>query len=178
MRAHAWVWVWGTHERQLTYVSNIDVFLPLFPPSLKINKYFFFSKEVKCEQNHYSAKKNPLCQGLGNELPSISESPWKISLKNIKGRHLSGHVSLFEKQTGNLRSWLDLANQHRTCQDALSPTSLTRGPSLPAKRFSPTSLLFSVSFISEFCGVQAVQKHMQKACKHAFKATSSSPWMC
>ena len=95
-----------------------------------------------------------------------SMSPSNITLDNIKERSLSGHISLFGKQTGNPRN--PQAYQCRTCQDALPQMSLTLGICPESKSFSPSFLLLSMSFILKFCKVQAL--YMQKACKHAFKA--------
>lgn len=106
----------------------------------------------------------PTCQGLGKELLYISTS-WHTTLKNIKGEALSSHISLFEKQTRNPRNLQDLAN--------IGPTKMLSHKCLLTlcvclDHFGPASLLLSISFILEFCRVQAIS--MEKACKYPFKA--------
>lgn len=90
---------------------------------------------------------------------SLKEHQRESPVKKATFPHLKSRLGISETRK-SMPTW--------HCHDALPQTSLTFGFALPANHFSLAFLLFSMSLIFEWYGVQTV--YTQKTCKHASKS--------
>lgn len=98
---------------------------------------------------------------------SLKEHQRESPIKKATFPHLKSRLGISETRK-SMPAW--------HCHGARPQTSLTLGFALPANHFSLAFLLFSMSLIFEWYGVQTV--YTQKTCKHAFKVTRGSSPTC